>query len=214
MVIVRRGAINELAQWQHEDQAGCMHARPLLRMRLMSDCAWPGGDRCNDDHGGAVVCTREGGSSRQDRHRHAQAGHIADIIELRVWPPMAGLHSAADGLLAGSGGSGCATVWHRCSATQARDDSVQVASGSASYRAGLAAMVEGRLHSSRYERLESPCGNRARGLAAAVVAITLHHGRRDVGEFWAWRVLLSCLSSAWAPRTGLWRGEESVVCAG
>lgn len=124
-----------------------MHARPLLRMRLMSDCAWPGGDRCNDDHGGAVVCTREGGSGRQDRHRHAQAGHIADIIELRVWPPMAGLHSAADGLLARSGGSGCATVWHRCSATQARDHSVQVASGSgsASYRAGLAAMVEGRL---------------------------------------------------------------------
>jgi hypothetical protein len=72
VVIVPRAAIHELAEWQHEDQAACMHARPLLRMRLMSDCAWPGGDRsgrCKDDHGGVVVCTREDGS-RRDRHRH------------------------------------------------------------------------------------------------------------------------------------------------
>lgn len=115
-----------------------------------------------------------------------------------------------------SGGSGCATVWHRCSATQARDHSVQVASGLpvAVRVTGLASRRWWRDGSVRgYDLLESPCGNRARGLAAAVVAITLHR-RRDVGEFWAWRVLLSCLSSAWAPRTGLWRGEESVVCAG
>ena len=50
-----------------------------------------------------------------DRHTTGtQTGDIADIIELWVWPPMAGLHSAEARLLAGSsGGSGCATAWHR-----------------------------------------------------------------------------------------------------
>lgn len=71
----------------------------------------------------------------------------------------------------------------------------------ASCRAGLAATVEGRLRT----RCSRRCVAIGRwGLAAAVDA--LHHRRRDVGEFWARRVLLSCLSSAWAPRSGLWRG--------
>lgn len=49
---------------------------------------------------------------RDEAHTYRHA-YTADIIELRVWPPMAGLHCAGGGLLAHSGGSGCATAWHR-----------------------------------------------------------------------------------------------------
>jgi hypothetical protein len=49
-----------------------------------------------------------------DRHRAGwNTLHIYCTIELWVWPPMAGLHSTGDELLADSGGSGCATAWHR-----------------------------------------------------------------------------------------------------
>jgi hypothetical protein len=89
-----------------------------------------------------------------------------------------------------------------CSATQARCHSVQAQGWTRGDGGGTAP----------YEMLESPCGNRAMRAGAAVVFAL--HRRRDVGEFWAWRVLLSCLSSAWAPRTGLRCGGHGVcsVC--
>lgn len=80
--------------------------------------------------------------SMKGETRHMDTGthtYTADIIELWVWPPMAGLHCAGVGLLADSGGSGCATAWHR-HLLQPKAGAIPLL-----YRAGLAAMVEGRL---------------------------------------------------------------------
>lgn len=82
---------------------------------------------------------------------------IADIIELWVWPPMAGLHSAEAGLLAGSGGSGCATAWHR-HALQPKAGAVPCCCRAG----GLRAVVKERLYTkSPSPSLEASCGNRA-----------------------------------------------------
>jgi hypothetical protein len=151
----------------------------------------------------------------------APAGpHCRDIIELRVWPPMAGLHSAGGGLLADSGGSGCATAWHR-HLLQPKAGAIPF-----SYRAGLAAtVVEGRLRTRRltvhqksrllraYE-LDSPCGNRAmraggcRGCARPCIMCMAGVVGEISESFGAWLMLLS---SAWEPRTRLWHGER--ICS-
>ena len=139
-----------------------------------------------------------------------------------MWPPMAGLLCAGGGLLADSGGSGCATAWHRHLLQRLQPKAGAIP---CSCRAGLAAVVEERprprLSTARVQqktvcykpnllsaRLDSRCGNRAmRAVGCRVRALHGSHGsRRHVGEFWLWPWLL-LLSSAWEPRTGLWRGE-------
>lgn len=84
----------------------------------------------------AAWCEGEGTTTVVDK---TGTEYIADIIELWVWPPMAGLDSSAGGLLAASGGSGCATAWHR-HALQPKAGAIPLRC-----RAGLAAMVEGRV---------------------------------------------------------------------
>ena len=199
----------------------------------MSDCAWPGGDRsgrCKDDHGGRLGsrCRVRAGGQHCGWKSEARPIHTgtraADTTEMWLWPPMAGLHCTGRGLLAHSGGSGCATAWHR--------HLLQPKAGEIPFtcRAGLAAMVEGWLRTLASTRpaeplcyeltvLDSRCGTRAmraggcrdcrRPCMAHMAADTVYHQK----------VLGHGLGYAAVKRVGTQDrvcgvGRESVVCSG
>lgn len=122
---------------------------------------------------------------------------------------MAGLHCAGGGLLAHSGGSGCATAWHR-HLLQPKAGAIPLVAGLDSRRWWRDGSVLSTEHESTREQSATSlrCARFAlRQSCAGRCALHGSHGSRDVGEFWAMAHGLCCCQARGSPGQGLWRGE-------